>query len=151
MLKRINKFKSVQNLALPLLLLVFILFSGMSTRDENSPEKIPVPQKNFSVTVIDQAGVTTKVSIFSIEGTTYLSGKMGEGNYSIPFDNLQAVEFRYVGEKLEATAVLLKGEPVTLQLNQNQNCFGRTDFGSYMIKLGDIRKLIIEGRLIPDK
>jgi len=149
LLKGENMTKFMKFLAVPLFLLVFVVVSGMSARDENAPQKIPEPLKNFSVIIEDQAGVKTKVSLFSINGATYLSGEMGKGSYSIPFENIKEVEFRYTDDKLEAIAYLVKGDPVNLRPNKSLNCYGRTEFGSYLIKLGDIRKLVIEGRLVP--
>ena len=128
----------------PIFLVIFLFASGMSGLGGDVPEKIPRPKKNFLVTVIDQADVRSQVKMFSINGSTFFTGRRGKGVFSIPFEKLSSIDFRFFEGNLEATAHLKEGQTVTLRIDKNVDCYGRTGFGTFRIKLGDIKRIIIE-------
>ncbi|MBW2062347.1 MAG: hypothetical protein JRI95_12425 [Deltaproteobacteria bacterium] len=123
---------------------IFLLVSGMSGFGK-APDKIPTPASDFTVVLIDQADVRAEVSMFSINGFTYFPGYKGKGAFSIPFENLESVEFRLINENLEAVVNLKQGQAITLQADRSLDCYGRTNFGTFQIKLGDIKQLFIKG------
>jgi hypothetical protein len=127
-----------------ILLTVVPLLLGMGSLQGQAPvEKIPVPVKQYNATIVDQADVFTECTHISIEGATFLEGKRGEGNYTISFDNIEQVLFRLNSERLTGTVKLYSGGTHELILNKNQRVYGRTTYGTFQIKLMDLKKLTI--------
>lgn len=124
-------------------LTIMAAFLGMSSFEDASRVKIPTPDKNFTVLVVDQADVRTKVTQFSIDGATYLTGAHGKGTFSIPLEKIKQIDFRLIDDVLEATAQLTDGLTIKLSPEYGQQCYGKTEFGTFVIKIGDIRQLII--------
>ncbi|MEW6335351.1 MAG: hypothetical protein AB1558_13890, partial [Thermodesulfobacteriota bacterium] len=83
------------------------VLAGMGTmQGPASPDKIPVPAKQYHATFVDQMDVATECTELTIEGAVYLEGKRGEGNYTISFDNIEQVTFRLAAERLIGTVKL---------------------------------------------
>ena len=132
-------------LLLAVLIVVAPFLLGMgSLQGPASPEKIPVPVKKYTATVLDQMDVVAQCSDVSIEGETFLEGKRGEGNYTISFDNIAQVLFRLQEGKLIGIVMLRGGESSELTLTKNQKLYGRTRYGTFQITLSDLKKLVIE-------
>ena len=79
--------------------------------------------------------VATECSEVSIEGTTFLEGKRGEGNYTISFDNIEQISFRMNADRLTGMVKLRDGGTSELTLNKTQKAYGRTKYGTFQIKL----------------
>lgn len=122
-----------------------LLLTGMgSLQGPASPEKIPVPAKKFTAVVLDQMDVSAQFSEASIEGATFLEGKRGEGNHTLSFDHIEQVLFRLQADRLTGIVKLRDGGSTELTLDANQKLYGRTRYGTFQIKLRDIKKLQIE-------
>lgn len=120
------------------------LLLGMGSLKGSKPEdKIPVPAKHFDGTFVDQMDVVTECTQISIEGATLVEGKRGEGTYAISFDNIEQVTFRLNAERLTAAVKLRSGETQELVMNKNLRAFGRTTYGTYHIRLLNLRKIVI--------
>jgi hypothetical protein len=129
-----------------IILIVLPLLLGMgSPRGEGSPEKIPVPVKKYRTSFIDQTDVMTECRDVSIEGGTFIEGKRGDGIYTISFDNINYVTFRLNEGRLYGLIKLNDGNTVELILNKDQRAYGLTKFGTFQIKLLDLKKLTIGG------
>jgi len=132
---------------LPLAVLIavapFLLGMG-SLQGPASPDKIPVPAKKFTATVLDQMDIAAQCSDVSIEGETFLEGKRGGGSYTISFDNIAQVLFSLREDKLIGNVKMRDGEFSELTLIKNQKLYGRTRYGTFQIKLSDLKKLVIE-------
>jgi hypothetical protein len=126
---------------------LFLLSAGMSDIVTTSSENFPIPAKNFAAVIIDLSGVETEVSLLSINGFTFIYGTAGKGKHSIPFEKLQSITFSKKNDKLEATAKLATGKVISIISEPGQDCYGRTEFGTYTIKLNDIQKILIKGRI----
>jgi hypothetical protein len=128
---------------------LFLLFAipvllGMgSLQGTASPEKIPVPVKKYTVVFLDQMDVATECSEASIEGTTFLEGKKGEGTFTISFDSIDQISFHMNAERLTGMVKLRDGGTSELTLNKTRKAFGRTKYGTFQIKLSDLKKLVI--------
>lgn len=126
------------------LLTVVPLLLGMgSLQGPVSPEKIPVPVKKYTATILDQMDVLAECSEVSIEGETFLEGKRGEGNHTISFDNIEQILFRLHEGRLTGLLKLRDGQSSELELNKGQKLYGRTKYGTFQIKLQDIKKLML--------
>ncbi len=119
----------------------FIL--GMGAFGEGPANKVPVPDKKYTTTFIDQMDVVTECSGVSIEGNTYLEGKKGEGVYTIPFDRIRNIVFRMKGGELRGIVKLTDGDDIDLVLKKEQKAYGRTQYGTFQIKLANLKKMII--------
>ncbi|MCX5821392.1 MAG: hypothetical protein NT047_16025 [Deltaproteobacteria bacterium] len=128
---------------------LFLLFTipvliGMgSLQGTASPEKIPIPVKKYTAVFVDQMDIATECSETSIEGTTFLEGKRGEGTFTISFDNIDQISFRMNAERLTGMVKLRDGGTSELTLNKTQKAFGQTKYGTFQIKLSDLKKLVI--------
>jgi hypothetical protein len=117
---------------------------GMGSQGGTPTDKIPLPTKKFNAIYIDQMDVATECSEISIDGSTFLEGKKGEGVYSISFENIRQVVFRLSEGKLYGLASLRDGSSIELVLNREKKAYGRTRFGTFQIKLNDLKKVILD-------
>ena len=127
--------------AIFLLAAIPLLVAMGSLQGPASPDKIPVTAKKFIATFVDQMDVVAECRDVSIEGNTFLEGKRGEGNYTISFDNIEHVSFRMKAEQLIGTVKLRDGSTSELVLGKSQKAYGRTQHGTFQIKLADLKKL----------
>jgi hypothetical protein len=125
------------------------LLMAMGSLQSQSPEKIPVPGKKYVATFIDQTDVITDCREVSINGETFLEGKRGNGTSAIPFDNIREVSFLVEGEKLNGAVKLHDGNTVNLMLNKNQLAYGRTKYGTFQIKLSELKQMTLRKALSP--
>lgn len=123
-------------IGLPLLL-------GMGSQGGAPTDKIPVPAKKFTATYVDQMDITTECSDASIEGTIFLEGKKGEGTFTVAFENIQQVVFRQQEGKLYGQLKLRDGSSLELLVGKDKKAYGRTKFGTFQIRLNDLKKMII--------
>ncbi|HBB18795.1 MAG: hypothetical protein A3J94_07020 [Syntrophus sp. RIFOXYC2_FULL_54_9] len=128
-----------------MIILVTIPFlAGMgSLQGPSSPEKIPVPVKQYDATFLDQMDVTAQCKEVSIEGAVYLEGRRGEGSYTISFDNIEQVLFRVNADRLAGIVKLRAGESIELILNKSHKAYGRTRYGTFQIRLIDLKMMTI--------
>lgn len=125
------------------LITIPVLMGMGSLQEPASPEKIPIPVKKYSAIFVDQLDIVTECSEASIEGTTFLEGKRGEGTYTISFDNIDQISFRLNAERLIGMVKLRDGGMSEFTLNKTQKAFGQTKYGTFQIKLSDLKKLVI--------
>lgn len=119
------------------------LLTAMSAFQNQNPEKIPIPEKKYLTTFIDQTDIMTDCRNVSIDGETFLEGKRGNGTITISFEIINEVSFMLEGEKLNGVVKLRDGNNVQLALNKNQRAYGHTKYGSFQIKLADLKKMIL--------
>ena len=130
-----------------MVLLLFALLpflAAMGTLQEQSPGKIPIPKMKFAAAFVDQTDIVTDCRDVSIDGETFLEGKRGTGTNAIPFENISEVSFLYEGENLNGIIKLRDDNTVTLSLNKNQRAYGNTKYGTFPIKLSDLKKMTID-------
>ena len=118
---------------------------GMGGLGEQDPAKIPEPAQDFSATVVDQRDIASEITLMSLEGQTFLAGKRGGATVSIPFENIEVIEFSMRDEDVYA-AVAVKGQPqVELKVEKDRVLYGRLTYGNFAIEVEYIRKIIIHG------
>ena len=136
-----------RNFSFFLMILCLPLLLGMGSQGGTPADKIPVPARKFIATFVDQMDITTQCSDVSIEGGTALQGKVGEGTYTIDFENIQEVVFRQHAEKLNGQVKMRDGSSIELIIGKDKKAYGRTKFGAFQIRLNDLKKMIIEPAL----
>lgn len=107
-----------------------------------APDKIPVPAKKFAATFVDQMDMVTECNDVSIDGGTFLEGKRGGGNLTISFDLIDNVTMAMNANRLTGSVKFRDGNSVELVLKKDQNAYGQTKYGTFQIKLADLKKII---------
>jgi hypothetical protein len=130
-------------LALLIVLALLPFLTAMSALQSQSPEKIPVPEKKYFATFIDQTDIMTDCRNVSIDGETFLEGKRGNGTNTISFEIIAEVSFLLEGEKLTGTVKLRDGNTIQLSFNKNQRAYGHTKYGTYQIKLSELKQMTL--------
>ncbi|MBA4396618.1 MAG: hypothetical protein C0394_04445 [Syntrophus sp. (in: bacteria)] len=136
-----------RHMGLILMIVCLPLLLGMGSQGGTPADKIPVPEKKFTATFVDQMDVTTLCIDVSIEGGTALQGKIGEGTYTLAFDNIREIVFRRHEEKLYGQIRMPDGGSIELVVAKDKKAYGRTKFGTFQIRLNDLKKMIIEPAL----
>jgi hypothetical protein len=125
-------------LAVVPLLMAMGVYSG-----EGSPDKIPIPEKKFSVTFVDQMDMVVQCQDASIEGKTFIEGKKGEGVYTVDFDRISLISFRMQENRLYGGIVLKDGSSLELMLNNERKAYGRTKYGTFQVKLSSLKRMVL--------
>lgn len=120
---------------------------GMGMGGGNVTHKIPTPDKNFSATIVDSQGVTTKVTHISFDGRTYLAGQRGNTSVTVPFDKISSVQVGKLAEdkKVSAFVTLKAGGTLNITVDGKLPCYGSADFGNVQVEFKDIKKVDIQG------
>jgi hypothetical protein len=122
------------------------ILAGMGVIGDTPSNKIPVPDKKYQAVYIDQLDIVTECSDVSIEGHTFIDGKRGEGTYAIAFDRIRSVLFRMKEKELRGVVQLKDGHEIELILNKDRKAFGKTEFGTFQIKLANLKKMSFPAR-----
>jgi hypothetical protein len=121
----------------------FLLLTGMGELGGSaSVDKIPSPEKNFNVRVVDRQGIQTSLSQFSDQGKVFLAGKRGDATVAIPFEKISQVQFgNPEGKEIEAKVSLRGRETVDLKVDQRAKFYGKADFGTFQIEVKDLKSI----------
>ena len=127
------------------LFLAIPLMTGMGTISSTEVARtIPRPEQSFTAVLLDQMDVVTECTDISVEGDTFFDGKRGKGFYRIPFENIDRVSFFMNNAILTGRFTLLEGEElIELVLDRDRRVFGTTRWGTYQIRLGDLKTIKI--------
>jgi hypothetical protein len=136
-----------RHFGLILIIVCLPLLLGMGSQGGTPADKIPVPAKKFTATFVDQMDVTTQCSEVSIEGGTALQGKIGEGTYTVAFENIREIIFRQHEERLYGQIRMPDGSSIELVVGKDKKAYGRTKYGTFQIRLNELKKMIIEPAL----
>jgi len=126
-----------------MLFVPFILGMGSSITGDDSPDRIPVTEKKFSATFVDQMDIVTRCTDVSIEGKTFIEGMKGEGTYTIPFEEIKSVSFFLKDGKLKGLMLLRNDSRDELILNKDYKVYGRTGHGTFQIGVSGLKKMIM--------
>ena len=125
-------------LAVVPLLMAMGLYSG-----EGSPDKIPIPEKKFIATFVDQMDIIVECQDASIEGKTFVEGKKGEGVYTVEFDRISLVNFRMQDDLLYGNIILKDGKSLELKLNKERKAYGLAKYGTFQVKLSSLKRMVL--------
>ncbi len=127
-----------------LIVICFLFLMGMGELGGTAGpvEKIPVPEKNFSVGVLDRDGVHTALQSFSFAGKVFLAGKYGSGEVTIPFEKIAEIQFQgQEGSEIVVKVLLRDQKSVLVKIDKQAKFFGKTDFGSYQIEAKGLKSI----------
>ncbi|HPC00353.1 MAG TPA: hypothetical protein PK836_01575 [Syntrophales bacterium] len=114
---------------------------AMSSLTGSSPDTIPKPAKSFKAVFIDQMDVTTEVRDVTIEGGVFVEGKVGEGTVTVAFDKMSEMTPLMRDGRLWGNIKLRDGNTVEIVLNKTHRAYGRTPYGTFQIRLSDVKKM----------
>jgi hypothetical protein len=136
--------KSPIGLVFILVAAFFLLGMGNIGQTEKSGE-IPVPDKEVAVVITDSEGLTQTLNQFSINGQTYLTGKLGAGRAVVPFDQIRMIHFSSESKGVAARVELTDHSQMNLFLEKGVTAYGKIKAGTYQILLDHLKKIEIQG------
>ncbi len=122
---------------------------GLGGGNGGSDKPIPIPQKNFTVTVTDVRGQKAQAERFTWEGKVAFQGQYGSATITLPFQKVQSVKVVQGQSGTTPTQVLTRmalrsGETLELALDRTSKCYGETSFGNYEIFLKDVGEITFQ-------
>ncbi len=127
--------------AFAILILFFILLTGMGSSGKYNSVKVPKTDKNFTVNLVDITGVSVCLENFSIEGKTNVFGTFGKSDISIDFDQITSIAFVLKEKVVKATVKLYNGVTMDILINKRKKCFGTFSFTNFRIYISNIKSL----------
>ena len=140
--KKIMKFR----FCLVLIFVAALFLMGMGKMDQ--PEKsgeIPVPDKEVSAVINDSEGLTLNLTQFSINGKTFLQGKLGAGLVAVPFSQIRVMTLASEPKGIAVKVELNDRSQLNLLLEKGLTAYGKIKAGTYQILLDQIKKIEIQG------
>jgi len=111
------------------------------------PTRIPEPEQNYRARVIDMEGVSVDLTNFSIDGQVFVLGNLGDGSLAVPFEKVKSIDLVKKGEAMQAHLTLHKEKPVDLNVKAALNAYGKTEYGNFRIKLGQVKSIQLLGMI----
>lgn len=128
--------------ALAAILVWAMALMGMGGFGETSViSKIPEPDRDFTVTIVDVTDTTFSATDFSVEGLTLVPVELGKAKISIDFAKVEEVLFLHQGDSLSATVSFKGGEVKKVTMSPNTLFYGRTPWGLMQLAAKDIKSL----------
>lgn len=131
-----------------LVLMICFFTLGMGNMEGDDVVNIPEPEKNYSVTLVDQSDVSIDLEKFSCDGMTYFIGNFGKTELSVDYDRLTSVFFLWHDENIKAKLHLKDGKVIELVVDGKKPCYGVSSFGNCRIKMQDIKNIVIHGKIL---
>lgn len=130
-----------------LLIILSVLIWVIGTGLGGGPlEEAPKPKISFTVTIIDDQGISTKLKDITLDGRVYFTGNRGRGIVTIPFEKVKKVNF--IGEsrngKKDAQVTLREGESIGITFDDEAILYGVTQFGTYRILIKNVKEILFE-------
>ncbi len=126
-----------------LVLLLWPLLVGMGGRP--GPE-VPVPDREFTATVIDDQDISTPLAQVSWEGETFFKAERGKGIVTVSFEKVRKIVRIGEGSNAEVDfkIVLKDGQMVAVTFDGDVRLFGNTTYGTYRIYARNIREVVFD-------
>jgi hypothetical protein len=133
----------MKRLLLPVLILfVAVICLGMGELGGEPAGKVPETDVQITAEIVDRAGVETRLTQFSMDAKTYLDAQRGNGQMTIPFQELAAVTFgKANGDQLPVQVTLKSGQVLDLTVRKRAVFYGSTGFGTFVIKARDLARI----------
>jgi hypothetical protein len=122
----------------------FLWIMGMGNMGgENAvTAKIPAPEKNYNVRVVDRQDIQTPLTRFSQDGKVFITGRRGDATVAIPFDKIAQIQFSgQEGKELQAKILLKDQKGIEVTLDKQLKFFGQADFGTFQIEAKGLKSI----------
>jgi hypothetical protein len=137
--------QAIPRLPLLLLLLLLPLLLAMGGGEGEGPTRIPEPQADWRVRLIDQEGAKVELTQFAIDGQAFVLGNLGQGQAAVPLERIKLVELANKAGTLKAKLTLTQGEPVELVVKPTLKATGKTGWGNFRIPLSEVSRIEVLG------
>ncbi len=126
-----------------LVLLTIAFFNlGMGELGSAPQEGMSAPETDSRAVIVDRAGERIELDRFTMNGKTAIEGVIGKGQVTIPFANIQTVEFSEEGKNELSARLSLNGDrEVTLMVRPSETFYGDTGFGTYTVRARDLKTI----------
>lgn len=119
---------------------------GMGKLDQaEKPGEIPIPDKEVTAVITDSEGLTLNLTQFSINGKTFLQGRLGAGRVAVPFDQIHFLTLSLEPKGISARVELTDRSHLNLLLEKGLTAYGKIKAGTYQILLDQVKKIEIQG------
>ena len=119
------------------------MLTGMGGLGGTPEGTVPKTEENIKAQLVDRSGVSTELTMFSMDGKVFLEGRRGEGQMSVFFRDLKEVSFGPVsGDMAPADLLLKSGSRVQLKVNKGAVFHGDTGTGAYRISAQDVSRIV---------
>ncbi|WP_461210133.1 hypothetical protein [Desulfocurvus sp. DL9XJH121] len=109
--------------------------------DTDIVKKIPVPDRNFSVTIVDATDTSFMVNDFSVEGLTLVPVELGKAKVAVDFDKVKSVRVLAQGKSLKTVVTMKDGTTQNVAMSPSTMFYGRTPWGLMRIAARDIKEI----------
>jgi hypothetical protein len=128
-----------------IILCAFFLLGMGSMEQTDKIGEIPRPDKEVSVTISDSEGQVLNLTQFSLNGQTYVTGKLGAGQVAIPMEQIRMISLFPEGKEISAKLDLADRTQVNVHMDKGITAYGKIKFGTYKVSLERLRKIEILG------
>jgi hypothetical protein len=135
--------KSWVGIVLIILASVLLLGMGKMGPAEKAGE-IPLPEKEVKAVITDNQGMTLTLTQFSINGQAFLSGRLGAGRVTIPFNQIRAMVFSSEPKGISVNVELTDRTQTALSLEKGQTVYGKIRAGAYQVSIDHLKKIEIQ-------
>lgn len=123
-------------------LLLAAVLCGMGGLGGEPEGTLPETEFDFSVVVVDRAGVETALSKFSMDGSTFLHGQLGKAAVTIDFNDIASASFKSLAnDRIKVALDLKSGEDLFLQIRRRSGFAGQMKVGVYHIRAEDVARI----------
>ncbi len=145
-MKRKGKKKMKSWTILVMVVIAAFLLMGMGKSGQTGkPGEIPLPDKEVSAVITDSEGLTLNLTQFSINGQTYLQGKLGAGRVAVPFGQIRSMTLSLEPKGIAAKVELIDRSQMSLTLEKGLTAYGKIKALNYQIILDLLKKIEIQG------
>lgn len=138
-LQTLRRFQRSATLWLVLASLPLLLAMGGGSE---GPVRIPELNQDFKVVLVDQQGVTTALTSFALNGSSFVMGQVGKAKVAIPLEKVKSLELSYTeGKLMDCRVLLADGKTVRLKLKPTLAATGKTSYGNFSINLREVSKI----------
>ena len=132
-------------LTVTLALLTAALLTGMGNIGGYPEGTIPKTDENIRAHLVDRSGASTELTRFSMDGKVFVKGRLGDGQMSVFFRDLNEVTFGPAsGKDVSADLSLKSGKRLQLKVNKSDIFYGDTGSGVYQISAGDVSRIVFQ-------
>lgn len=129
-------------LVIAIMVLAALFLLGMGKMDQTEkPGEIPVPDQEVSVSITDNEGLTLNLTQFSINGQTFLPGKLGAGRVALPLSQIRVIHLSTESKGTAAKVEMTDHSQLQLFLEKEIMVYGKIKFGNYRVSADHLKKI----------
>jgi len=125
-----------------IIVVTVILCMGMGELGGRPEGTIPETDVRIEAKITDRSSMETSLNQFSMDGKTYLDALRGNGQLTIPFQQLASLTCGKIsGDEMAVQVKLKSGAVMDLAIRKRALFYGSTGYGSFVIKAYDVARI----------